>query len=592
MGGFFKTVGATMLGMFFGTIIIGVIIMACVLGCFSSKNDIKVEEGTILRIQLSGDLKERREADLMSFISGKANGLVLEEALTAIDKASRNENVVGIYLEGGALSGTPASLQELRQALLQFKEKSGKFIIAYGDNYTQGSYYIASVADQVYMNPSGMLDWHGMAAELTFYTELMEKVGMKMQVYKVGTFKSAVEPFINTEMSEANRTQVTSYLNSIWGNMTKEVSASRGISVAKLNEMADSMLAFSDPNMILKEKMVDGLRYKDEVRDILKAKSGKNETESLTFLSSNEMSRAKDDIEKHEDCIAVYYAYGDIVDDTTNGLTAGTLGSIIPDPMNKELEKLMNDNAVKAVVIRVNSGGGSAYASEQIWREVTRLKAKKPVVISMGGMAASGGYYISCNASSIVAEPTTLTGSIGIFGMIPDVSELMTEKLGLHYDIVKTNKHGDFGTMSRPQNEEEGALMQAYIERGYDLFTRRVAEGRNLPVDSVKHIAEGRVWTGEQAKKLGLVDQLGGLQTAINEAARLAKTKDYCVDHYPAPKSPFENILGGDKGKHDFMETELKDALGDYYDVFLQFKQARDMNCIQARIPYILRIRN
>lgn len=586
-----KMVGATLVGLALWSIVALVFFMIGLAGIIASEGSSTVDEGSILRIKLAGTLSERSEASPLGFLSGEEKGLALDELLQAIDNAAENENVIGIYLEGGALSGNPAMMQELRQALVKFK-KSKKFIISYADTYTQGSYYVCSVSDQMYLNPEGMVDWHGLSAEISFYTEVMKKLGVKMQVFKVGSFKSAVEPYINTEMSEPNREQVTSYLTSIWNNMLKEVSNSRKISTEKLNALADSMMVFSPATQVLKEKMVDKLCYKDEVRNILKKKAGVEEDETLTFASAEQVANAPaSTMDKKKDCIAIYYAYGNIVDDTTDGLTGGALGSIVPDPMNKELDKLMNEDDIKAVVIRVNSGGGSAYASEQIWRQIALLKQKKPVVISMGGMAASGGYYISSGASRIVAEPTTLTGSIGIFGMFPDMSELMTEKIGLKYDHVKTNKHGDFGTMSRPISEEEGRLLQAHVERGYDLFTRRVAEGRHIPQDSVKAIGEGRVWTGEQALKIGLVDELGDLQTAIKAAAKLAKTDDYAIDYYPAKSSWFEQLMNEDSAP-DYMECQLKALLGEHYDVFWQVKHIKEMNPIQASMPYQLKIEN
>ncbi|MCQ2196680.1 MAG: signal peptide peptidase SppA [Bacteroidaceae bacterium] len=591
MKDFFKMFGATMLGLFVWTILLFIFTMIGIAGIVASESNTKVEEGTILRIKLSGQLAERAEGSPMAMLTGEEQSMGLDDILEAIDRASKNENIIGIYLEGGAISGSPAMLQEIRQAILRFKE-SKKFVVAYGDTYSQGSYYICSAADEVYMNPTGMLDWHGMSAEITFYTELMEKMGIKMQVYKVGTFKSAVEPYINTAMSEPNREQVNSYLTSIWGNTLKDVAASRKIKKERLNALADSMLMLKDPTFVLKEKMVDKLCYKDEVRDILKKKAGKEEDEKISFISPAKMNTTQLNLEKIEDCIAVYYAYGDIADDTTSGLTGGMVGSIVPEPMNKDLDKLMKDKSIKAVVIRVNSGGGSAYASEQIWRQISLLKAEKPVVISMGGLAASGGYYISCNASRIVAEPTTLTGSIGIFGMVPDASNLLTEKVGLHYDMVKTNEHADFGTMSRGMNDSEGALMQAYVERGYDLFTRRVAEGRHLTQDSVKAIAEGRVWTGEQALKLGLVDELGDLQVAIKAAAKLAKTTEYVTEQYPAKKSWLEKMMNENDLSGDYMEGQMKSMLGEYYDIFSEVKNIKHMNKVQAKMPYKLIINN
>lgn len=590
MKDFMKMVGATMVGLLLWSMVAGVFCLIGLAGIAASEGSSSVEKGSILRIRLSGEMTEREESTPMALLMGGNENLALDDLLKAIEKAAIDENVEGIYLEGGALMASPAMAQELRQALVKFKE-SKKFVWAYADTYSQSSYYVCSAADSVFLNPEGILDWHGLSAELMFYTDVLKKLGVKMQVFKVGSFKSAVEPYINTEMSEPNREQMTSYLNSIWNNMLTEVSESRKVSKEALNAMADSMMAFKHASELVKGKMVDRLCYKDEVRSALKKKTDTDEDDRLTFVSPAVMAKVNTTTKKIKDCIGIYYAYGDIVDDNSNELTGGMMGNIVPGPMNKELDKLMNDDDIKAVVIRVNSGGGSAYASEQIWRQVSLLKAKKPVVISMGGAAASGGYYISCNASHIVAEPTTLTGSIGIFGMIPDVSELMTEKIGMRYDNVKTNKHSDFGTTSRPMNEEECRIMQTMIERGYDLFTRRVAEGRNLSQDSVKAIAEGRVWTGEQAKRIGLVDELGDLQTAIKAAARLAKSKEYVVDYYPAPESWIESLMNRGSAAPDFMEGQMQTALGEYYDIFRQVKNLKGKSQVQAALPYRITIK-
>lgn len=589
MGNFMKMVGATIVGMLLWSIVMFIFCMVGMAGVVASEGTASIEKSSILRISLNGELKERAGAELPAFLNNGNETLALDQLLEAIDKAAKNDKVEGIFLEGGAFAASPAMQQELRQALVRFKKDSKKWIIAYGEQYSQSSYYVCSVADSLFINPEGMIDWHGMASQPIFFTDVMKKFGVKMQVFKVGSFKSAVEPFINTEMSDPNREQVTSFLTSIWNNVTKEVATSRKLSVEKLNELADQNQSFIPTPIYLKEKLVDGLMYIDEVRDMLKNKVGCDDDERLKFVSPATMARTESFLEKKDDCIAVMYAYGDIVNDGGSAML-GNSETIAPAPFNTELEKLLQDDDIKAVVIRVNSGGGSAYASEQLWREITRVKEKKPVVISMGGMAASGGYYMSCNASRIVAEPTTLTGSIGIFGMIPDASELATEKVGLHFDMVKTNEHADFGTMARPFNEDEARMMQAYVERGYELFTSRVAEGRGIPQDSVKVIGEGRVWTGEQALKLGLVDELGSLQTAIKAAAKLAKTKDYVVDHYPAEKSFLEQLMENETGAPDMLDTQLKSTLGEWYEPVMMFKNIQHMDRIQSRMmPIIIR---
>ena len=544
-----------------------------------------VKENTVLRINLGGVLGEQsQDMPFASLLGGKQESVPGLQTLTeAIKRAKANKKVKGIYLENAVLSGTPATVQELREALIEFK-KSGKFIIAYSDNYSQSGYYISSVADKIMLNPEGMIDWHGLASELMFFKDALAKVGVKMQVFKVGTFKSAVEPFTSTEMSEANREQVTSYLNGIWQQMLADVSTSRNISIDKLNTMADEYVGLQPASYTVDANLADTLTYMDGVKAYLKGKMGLDEDKSLTFISPQEMATAEvPEYKEEEDEIAIYYAVGDIVQ-SANGMSSGNSPQIVGEKVIDDLRALREDDDVKAVVLRVNSGGGSAYASEQIWREVELLKAEKPVVVSMGGMAASGGYYISSGANKIFAEPTTLTGSIGIFGMIPEASELVTQKIGVKFDVVKTNALSDMGSMSRPMNEEEGALMQAMVERGYETFTGRVAMGRKMPIEKVKEIAEGRVWTGKQAKDLGLVDQLGNLEAAIKAAAKLAKVEKYNTTNYPAPQPWFQTLLN-DK-KSGYLDAEMRNMLGEYYTTFSLIRNIRLQDRLQMRLPF------
>ena len=435
------------------------------------------------------------------------------------------------------------------------------------------------------VNPEGVVDWHGMASEPMFFKDAMAKVGVKMQVFKVGTFKSAVEPFTNTEMSEANREQVTSYLTSIWQNMLNDVSKSRKISVEKLNILADEYTALHPAQFLLENQLVDTLSYIDGVKAYLKQQMDLNDDDELSFISPKAMANAEIPGYKEEDNkVAVYYAVGDIVQ-TAGGMSmSGNGPQIIGEKVVNDLRRLREDKDVKAVVLRVNSGGGSAYASEQIWREVELLKAEKPVVVSMGGMAASGGYYISCGANQIYAEPTTLTGSIGIFGMVPDMSELITQKVGVKFDVVKTNALSDFGAMGRPMNAEEGQLMQAMVERGYETFTGRVAIGRKMDIHKVKEIAEGRVWTGEQAKQLGLVDHLGNLDAAVKAAAKLAELDAYNTINYPEPEPWFQSLLK--EKKSGYMEAELRETLGEYYTTFSLLRTIKQQDWLQMRLPF------
>lgn len=544
-----------------------------------------VKENTVLRINLGGVLGEQsQDIPFASLLGGSQESVPGLQTLTeAIKRAKANKKVKGIYLENAVLSGTPATVQELREALVEFK-KSGKFIIAYSDNYSQSGYYISSVADKIMLNPEGMIDWHGLASEPMFFKDALAKVGVKMQVFKVGTFKSAVEPFTSTEMSEANREQVTSYLNGIWQQMLADVSTSRHISIDKLNTMADEYVGLHPASYTVDADLADTLTYMDGVKAYLKGKMGLDEDKSLTFISPKEMASAEvPEYKEEEDKIAIYYAVGDIVQ-SASGMSSGNSPQIIGEKVIDDLRALREDDDVKAVVLRVNSGGGSAYASEQIWREVELLKAEKPVVVSMGGMAASGGYYISSGANKIFAEPTTLTGSIGIFGMIPEASELVTQKIGVKFDVVKTNALSDMGSMSRPMNEEEGALMQAMVERGYETFTGRVAMGRKMPIEKVKEIAEGRVWTGKQAKELGLVDQLGNLEAAIKAAAKLAKIEKYNTANYPAPQPWFQTLLN-DK-KSGYLDAEMRNMLGEYYTTFSLIRNIRLQDRLQMRLPF------
>ncbi|MBR6699814.1 MAG: signal peptide peptidase SppA [Bacteroidaceae bacterium] len=590
MKSFIKYTMATVVGIFLTMTLFTIISIISLAGMMATEGmSAPIKEKSILRIGLSGTLAERSESNPFAALMGEENtALSLEDALLALDKAAKNENIIGVYLEGGAMGANPGMAQELRQALVEFKE-SGKWVVAYGDSYGKTAYYLSSVADSVLLNPEGNVDFGGMASQIMFYKDVMEKVGVKMQVFKVGTYKSAVEPFICTEMSPANREQVTSYLFSIWTNMLKDVAASRNMEVGKLNSLADSLTMISEASVALNGGLVDKLCYMDEVKAILREKSGlEDEDDDLVFASVADVAKSETLDEKVDEQVAVYYAYGEIVQSQGTGLGMSQEHQIVGEKMIKDLQDLREDDDVKAVVIRVNSPGGSAFASEQIWREVCLLKEKKPVVVSMGGMAASGGYYISCAANRIFAEPTTLTGSIGIFGMIPDVSELMTEKIGLKFDVVKTNEMSDIGTMARPFNEAESAQMQKMINRGYDLFTKRVADGRGMAQDSVKLIAEGRVWTGEQGLKIGLVDELGNLDDAVAHAAELAKVEKFRAVGYPAPDNPFDQLLNQTKG--GYLDSELRELLGEGYAVYSLVRNVKDADRIQARMPFEMNI--
>ena len=601
MKDFLKYVFATVVGIGLACLLLFVFTLISLVGMGASESQtVAVRKGSVLRINLSGALEERAPAanPLAMFLGEEYESNGLDQLLEAIDEAATNDKVEGIYIEVGSTfgGGSPAMLQELRQALLKYKE-SGKWIYTYGDTYSQGAYYLASTAEKVVVNPHGLVDWHGLGGAPMFYTEAMKKLGVKMQVFKVGTFKSAVEPYILTEMSEANRLQTEAYLTSIWDQYSAEVADSRKLTADKLNALADTLTALQPTELLTQSGMVDTLAYLDGFKELLRTKLGLKEKRPINFLSPADLVAAKKN-KNEKDRVAVYYAYGEIVDQvSTNPLSAGTV-SIETKPTIRELQKLRKDDKVKAVVLRVNSPGGSAYASEQIWHEIQLLKAEKPVVISMGGMAASGGYYISCGANKIFAEPSTLTGSIGIFGMIPDGSELLKDKCGLRFDVVKTNKHADFGAQSvmgilaRGFDESESALMQGMIERGYDLFTSRVAEGRGITQDSVDVIGQGRVWTGEQALKIGLVDQLGNLEDAIAEAAKLAELDKYSVDRYPAKPDFMTQLLN--KNKESYFDERIRASFGELYP-FISTMQwmmqpQRIEQCMYARLPFELKM--
>lgn len=590
MKDFIKYTFATVVGLFLTMAFFTIISIISIAGMIATEGmSSPIKEKSILSLNLSGTLDERNEPNPLAMLMGdKKEGLSLEDALTALKKAASNKNIKGVYMRAGGLAATPAMAQELRQALVEFK-KSGKWIVAYGEGYSKSEYYLASVADTILLNPEGSVDFSGLATQLMFFKDVMDKVGVKMQVFKVGTYKSAVEPFIATEMSPANREQITSYLSSIWGNMVAEVAESRGMNAGSLNAMADSLTMLTAAEDVVKAGLVDKLCYIDEVKTLLRDKCGlEDEDDDLVFASVSDVANSESLDDKVDEKVSVYYAYGEIVQ-SASSMGMNQTHQIVGTQMVKDLQELREDDDIKAVVIRVNSPGGSAFASEQIWREVELLKAKKPVVVSMGGMAASGGYYISCAANRIFAEPTTITGSIGIFGMIPDASNLMTEKIGLKFDVVKTNKMSDFGNMARPFNEAESAQLQKMIERGYDTFTKRVANGRGISQDSVKVIAEGRVWTGEQGLKLGLVDELGNLDAAVAHAAKLAELDKYRTVSYPEPANPFEQILN--QKKNGYLESKLRDVLGDGYTAYSLLRNIREQDYMQARMPYELNIR-
>jgi protease-4 len=536
---------------------------------------------SVLNLCLSGNIKERIPRTTTFMPKDETAAMGLDDIIAAIRKAKNDHRIKGIYLNPRIFSASPATLAQIRQELIDFKE-SGKFIVAYADTYTQSGYYLASVADKIAVNPQGSLDIHGLASMPVFYKDALEKLGIEVQVFKVGTYKSAVEPFTLTEMSEANRQQTTSSLNDIWSFMRSDLANSRHLSIDEVDSVANQFPLLKETAYLINKNLVDTVLYETEMKNYLRTLLNIDKEDKIPSATVRDMKSVPPPIiKKSKNNIALLYAVGNIV--------SGNGSSDIQDKfMVNEIEKLRKDDNIKAVVFRVNSGGGSAYASEQIWKAITDLKKEKPVVVSMGDLAASGGYYISCNASKIVAQPTTITGSIGIFGLFPNMQGTMN-KLGLNFDVVKTHKYGDFGNLSRPMNKDEKAMLQSYIDKGYDTFLSRCAEGRNILKDTLAKYAEGRIWTGNQAKTIGLVDELGGIEKAIKIAADLANLDDdYVVYEYPRKRSLFEELFY--RNKNDLALKTLKEYLGDSYDIFMTIKNLKEEDFIQARLPYVLNI--
>lgn len=588
MKDFFKNVFATFVGLFLFVLVTLLLGFVCIFGMvLSSESTTEIKNNSVLVINLSGPLNERTEENVITKFVGKtANETSLEDVLSGIEKAKADKNIKGIYLEAGVfVPNSYAALQEIRDALIDFK-KSNKWIVAYGDSYTQGTYYLASVANDVYLNPQGMLDWHGLSTQRIYLKDMLAKFGVKVQVSKVGTYKSATEMFTGDKMSDADRQQTSAYLNGIWKYLLKGVGESRNIPIAKLNEYADSVITFANPADYLKMKLIDKLLYTDQVRNEIKKRLGIASGDDINQVSLADLKTVKADKNGNE--IAVYYAYGDIVDAPVSG-TSLSQHNIVGKDVCKDLKELMDDDDVKAVVIRVNSGGGSAFASEQMWHQIMELKKVKPVVVSMGGYAASGGYYMSVPANWIVAEPTTITGSIGIFGMFPDFSGLASEKLGIKFDEVKTNKNGTFLSPMRPLTPDEMRMLQVYIDRGYNTFKDRVAQGRKLTMQQIETIAQGHVYTGEDALKIKLVDELGGLDKAVQKAVQLAKIKDYYTNNYPAPVNWLDQIFG-DYVQDNYLSEQLHSSLGMLYQPFSILRTLNQQSAIQARIPYFINI--
>lgn len=587
MKDFLKYTLAAIIGVLLSGIILFFIGTAILFGIVaSSDSEVKVKPNTVMMLNFNGNMVERSQNNpLQQFFGDKFGSYGLDDILSSIKKAKDINDIKGIYIQANSLGASFATAEEIRNALIDFK-KSGKFIIAYADSYTQTMYYLSSVADKILLNPQGAIEWRGIASQPIFYKDLLQKVGIEMQVFKVGTYKSAVEPFIATEMSSANREQVTAFIGSIWNQLLSDVSVSRKISKDVLNQYADRMLMFHPAEESVKARFADSLIYRSEVRNYLKKVAQIKESDDLNILGLEEMVNVQKNVpmDKSGNCIAVYYAYGEI----DNGM-GDTEEGINSEKIIKDLGKLAKDDDVKAVVLRVNSPGGSAFGSEQIWYAVNTLKEKKPVIVSMGDYAASGGYYISCAADYIVAEPTTLTGSIGIFGMIPNIKGL-TDKVGITFDVVKTNKYSDIGNITRELNDEEKSLIQMNINQGYDLFIKRCSEGRGMNMDKLEKIAEGRVWTGSEAKRLGLIDELGGINNAIAIAAKKAGIEKYTIVNLPEKEDFFSSLFEQDPTNY-IKSKLLKENIGEYYKTFNLIKNLEKADFMQARVPFDLNLK-
>lgn len=586
MKDFFKNVLATAVGVLLVGFITGFFMVVSLVGMALSQSETApVADNSVLVLRLTGSLSERANDDVLASLFGdRIPKLGLATMTEAIRQAKESDKVKGIYIEAGAFApDSYASLAAIRRELEEFR-KAGKWIVAYGDSYTQGAYYLASVADKVYLNPQGQVDWHGLGSEPVFVKDLLAKLNVRMQVAKVGTYKSATEMFTGEKMSDADRQQTTAYLTGIWQNVVSAVGKSRSLTAQQLNAYADSLVSLAAPQDYVRMRMVDGLLYTDQVRQAVKKKMGLSPDDEIPQVSMSDLLAAGPE-DKKGDEIAIYYAVGDIVD----GVVAMPSRESVIDAQKvcADLQDLAKDKDVKAVVLRVNSPGGSAYASEQIWHQVMELKKVKPVVVSMGSYAASGGYYISCPANWIVAEPNTLTGSIGIFGMFPDVSGLLREKLGLKFDEVKTNKYALFGTRSRPFTADELSHLESYIDRGYKLFRQRVADGRRLKVDQVEQVAQGHVWLGQDALRIGLVDQLGGVEVALRKAAQLAKLTLWHSSAYPVLPDYLSQLLdlpGAARGI--YLDEQMRQSLGAYYEPFALIRDLQAQNPVQARLPF------
>lgn len=594
MKDFLKYTLATITGIIIFGLVIGIICVISLVGMAASDTaTTQVKDNSVFVLSLNGTVEERSSEDLnmISLLTDEdMSSMGLDDILASIEKAKNNEDIKGIYIESGAVSfDSYATVQTIRDALVAFK-KSGKWIVAYGDQYQQMSYWLASVADELYLNKTGEIDLKGLGTKSEYYTGLYEKLGIKYQAVRVGKYKSYVESNTRKDMSPEDREQRMAFLQGAWNHMLKDIAESRKITAEAINQMVnDSIMAFAAPDDYIKAKLVDKLLYPEEIKSLIKKKLTIDDDDDIAQLMLSDMINVPAKKDEDGEKIAIYYAVGEISDTDLSSYTGS--GGIIGKTMSEDLRKLADDEDIKAVVIRVNSPGGSAVASEQIWHAVKLLKAKKPVVVSMGGVAASGGYMISAAANYIFAEPTTITGSIGIFGLIPNLSGLVTDKLGVTFDEAITNRHTNYmeNLVFEKENSEEIKLMQTYVDRGYDTFLSIVADGRNMQKEQVNEIAQGRVWLATDALGIKLVDKLGSLDDAVKKAAELAKLDEYYTSTYPAKVSWFEQLMA-DEHKGSYLDAELRNILGDSYEQWIFLRTINKRNKLQARLPFSTRV--
>lgn len=579
---FFSTFLAALIGSVAGGFILLLLFIGMIVGIASmGESEVKIKPKTVLWLDLTGEIVERVSnnpfEDMVGSLSGDAKQIGLNDLLANIKKAARDENISGIHLESGLLMAGYATIEEIRNALLEFK-KSGKFIYSFAPIYTQKAYYLASVADKVYLPPMGMLEFNGIHSQNVYFKGMLEKVGVDMQIVRHGKFKSAVEPFMLDKMSDASRLQTEKYVFSIWNGMLQKIAIQRNISESDLNALVDMGPVFADQQILVDKGLIDGLKYKDEVLSELKEKldvEEKDDIEAVTHAKYTKVYVAGETKGLAKDKIAVIYAEGEI-----DGSSSGGIQS---DKLSRTIRIARRDSSIKAIVLRINSPGGSALGSELIWREVKLAQETKPTVVSMGDLAASGGYYIACAADSIVAQPNTLTGSIGIFGMIPNTGELM-KKIGLSFDGVKTNKFSDLPSLTRPFTSDERDLMQSYIERGYEVFLKRCADGRHTTTASIDSVGQGRVWAGVNALELGLVDKIGGLDDAIGIAKGMAKLEKFRIVELPEVPDPIEELVKELTGDAKMYFGKM--ILGEEYEYMKILKTMQGRDQIQARLPY------